>query len=197
VHAAPATFSHQGWIAARDLTVVAPGLPEAEVMPNGTIAVTLLRAVGYLARFDLASRPLPAGPEMPVPGAQLHTTLTARLALLEGCDPAGARDVELGLRATIGGAASLLAGASLLELRPSGLLLSALKPAARGPGFVVRVLNPTDAALGAELAVGVPFHAVEAVRLDEEPDDWPVASDERTVRFAVPAHALRSVRLTP
>src|SRR4029077_14234228 len=56
VHHAPATFAHQGWVSANGLTVVAPGLPEAEVTAEGTIAITLLRAVGWLARFDLHSR---------------------------------------------------------------------------------------------------------------------------------------------
>src|SRR5207249_3051785 len=70
VHPAPSTFPHQGFVAANGLTVAAPGLPEAEVTPDGIIAVTLVRAVGWLARMDLRSRPRPAGPLMPAPGAQ-------------------------------------------------------------------------------------------------------------------------------
>jgi hypothetical protein len=44
VHPAPRTFPHQGWVSANGLTVVAPGLPEAEVTEDGTIAITLVRA---------------------------------------------------------------------------------------------------------------------------------------------------------
>ncbi|HKJ25525.1 MAG TPA: hypothetical protein VKB65_11920, partial [Myxococcota bacterium] len=38
IHPAPATFPSQGWVHAGGLTVVAPGLNEAEVEPDGTIA---------------------------------------------------------------------------------------------------------------------------------------------------------------
>ena len=122
VHPAPTTFAHQGWVSANGLTVVAPGLPEAEVTPDGRIAITLLRAVGWLARFDLRSRPIPAGPPMEVPGAQMLGALEARLSLLAGGDPGAARAAELGLRGVIGGAEPLLAdGVALLALEPGAL----------------------------------------------------------------------------
>ena len=70
MHPAPATFPHQGFVCANGLTVAAPGLPEAEVTPDGITAVTLVRAVGWLARMDLRSRPRPDGPLIAVPGAQ-------------------------------------------------------------------------------------------------------------------------------
>src|SRR5262249_19824276 len=41
VQSAPATFAHQGWVSANGLTVVAPGLPEAEVSTSGVITITL------------------------------------------------------------------------------------------------------------------------------------------------------------
>src|SRR5262249_37060729 len=92
VHPPPRTFPHQGWIAANELTVVAPGLPEAEVTPNGTILVTLVRAVGSIARYDLTTRPVPAGPPMSIPGAQAIGALDAELSLLGGVDPVAAWD---------------------------------------------------------------------------------------------------------
>jgi alpha-mannosidase len=133
---------------------------------------------------------------MPVPAAQLHTTLQARLALFAGCDPVAARDTELGLRASFGGDPTPLAGGrALLTLVPHGLVLSALKPAARGDGIVARVLNPTDVPLDAELVFGIPVRAVAPVRLDEEPDSWPVTAGDGRARFTVPPHALRSLHL--
>ncbi len=196
VHPAPDTFAHQGWVHAGGLTVVAPGLPEAEVTADGTIAVTLLRAVGWLARFDLRSRPVPAGPMMPVPGAQCPGVLEARLSLLAGCDPAAARDAELGLRGLLAGPAPLLApGVALLSLSPPDLLLSACKPAESGDGLVVRVLNPTDAPRTAVLRLGFPVRAATAVRLDEEAAADDVAAGADVVRFDVPPRALRSVLL--
>ncbi|NNL65870.1 MAG: hypothetical protein HKP30_06495, partial [Myxococcales bacterium] len=62
IHPAPATFACQGFVHAGGLSVVAPGLNEAEVTPDGTIAFTALRCVGDLSRHDLRTRPGPAGP---------------------------------------------------------------------------------------------------------------------------------------
>lgn len=198
VHPAPTTFPHHGWVAAGGLTVVAPGLPEAEVTPDGTIAITLLRSVGWLSRFDLPSRPIPAGPEMPTPGAQLHGRHEASISLLAGIDPAAARAAMLGLHGAIVGAGPLLpAGLSLVTISPPSVLMSALKPAARGDGIVLRLLNPTDDTIDAVVQLGVPVASARAVRIDEEPDDWPVHVSDRSLRIGVPAHALRTVMLEP
>jgi len=197
VHRAPPTFPHQGWVHANGLSVVAPGLAEAEVSPDGVIAITLLRAVGWLARYDLRSRPIPAGPPMEIPGAQLLETVEARLALLPGCDPGGARAAELRLRGVFGGALPLVHDDEpLLTLAPAALLVSAVKPAEFAGGIVVRVLNPTDSPLDAELRVGVPVSAAHAVRLDEEPSEDRVELVGNRLRFPVPPHALRSVLLS-
>ena len=196
VHAAPPTFVHHGWVQANGLTVLASGLPEAEVMADGTIVITLLRSVGWLARTDLRSRPQPAGPPMAVPAAQVIGRLEASLALLPDCDAGAIRAAELGLRGVIGGPAPLLAaGRSLLELVPRQLLLSALKPAEDGDGVVVRVLNPSAVLQHAQLRIGVPFTAAAAVRLDEQPAAHALTRSGDTLRFDVPPHALRSVLL--
>lgn len=197
VQPAPRTFPHQGWVSANGLTVVAPGLPEAEISADGIISVTLLRAVGWLARYGLRSRPQPAGPVMPTEGAQQLGALEARLMLLAGADPVAARDAELGLRGVIAGERPLLPpDTPLMALQPNGLQLSALKPAEDGEGFVVRILNPTDTPLEAHLTFGLPIAAVESVRLDEAPDGGAVARDGGAVRFPVPPHGLRSLRIS-
>src|SRR5262249_29949716 len=122
VHPAPATFPHQGGIAANGLLVGAPGLPEAEVTPDGTIAVTVLRAVGWLSRGDLRTRPVQAGPGMPAPGAQCRGTTSARLFVAPAGDSTIARDAELGFRAVAAGDGPLLdPDVSALELAPRDL----------------------------------------------------------------------------
>jgi hypothetical protein len=198
VHRAPRTFVHQGWIAVNGLTVAAPGLPEAEVRPDGAIAVTLVRAVGWLARYDLRSRPVIAGPEMEAPAAQCSGRLVARVALLGDADPRAAQDAELGLDAVLGGPDPLLPdGASLLAVEPADLVVTAVKRAEDGDGIVVRVMNPTDTTLGARLRPGFAVRGSSMVRLDEAPVDERVSSEHGIVGFEVPAHALRTVRLLP
>ena len=79
-----------------------------------------------------APRPQPAGPPMPVAGAQCSARSRRDSSLLAGLDPAPRRAAELGLRGVIGGDAPLLAaGASLLALEPPASLLSA-RQAGRG-----------------------------------------------------------------
>jgi alpha-mannosidase len=199
IHPAPATFPHQGFVSANGLTVAAPGLPEAEVTPEGVIAVTVVRAVGWLARFDLRSRPQLAGPSVPTPGAQCLQTVDARLALLPGLDTRAARDAELGLWAVIAGDAPLLPpGRSLLAVEPRDVLVSALLPAEEGSGMVLRLLNPTDAARAARVTLGFPVVRALAVRLDETPGaDPPLTLRGPTLELQLPPHALRSVLLTP
>jgi len=192
-HPAPTTFPHQGWVAANGLLVGAPGLPEAAVTPDGTIAVTVLRAVGWLSGMDLHTRPIPAGPGMPAPGAQCRGRLVARLVLARDTDPSVAHDAELGLRAVPAGDAPLVeAGVALLELAPRALVLSALKPALAGDGVIVRVLNPTHETLEANLRFPVPPTSVRMVRLDETPTAESARVSDESVVFVVPPHALRS-----
>lgn len=55
---------------ARGLAIINKGLPSVEVTEDGTIALTLLRSVGWLSRDDLWVRRIAAGPLVPTPGAQ-------------------------------------------------------------------------------------------------------------------------------
>ena len=65
------------------LALVHDGLLEYEVTGEGTeLALTLLRSVGYLSRSELALRPNPAGPTVPVEGAQLPGPQRADYAVL-------------------------------------------------------------------------------------------------------------------
>jgi alpha-mannosidase len=199
----PSTFPQQGWVHNNGLTIVAPGLPEAEVSPGGTVYITVVRAVGWLSRLDLRSRPEPAGPGLRAPGAQCLGCTEARLALTFGSVPqVDAWDAELGLRAVPAGDDPILApGDSTLALDGAGVMLTALKPAERGDGIVARVLNPTDAPARATLRLKLPVGRAVPVRLDEEPTGPRQPSAEtveaNVVRLSVPPHALRSVRVDP
>jgi mannosylglycerate hydrolase len=196
VHPAPSTFVQQGFVHANDLTIVAPGLPEAEVTPDGVIAITVVRAVGWLARMDLTTRPQPAGPVVETPGAQCQGDIEAHLALFVGHDPRAARDAELGLRAVPAGDTPLVPpDHTLLLIEPREVALSALKPAEDGAGSILRVLNPTDAAVDARIQLGLRVSGVGAVRLDEAPANGSVVVDGDRVAIIIPAHTLRSLRV--
>ena len=191
VHPAPRTFVHHGWIAAGGVVVGAPGLPEAEITDDAVL-VTLVRSVGMLSRLELRTRPLPAGPEMPAPGAQCIGPLDATITIA-----ADTRDVtaaEIGLWGVLADEDPILRDReSLLRLDGARSVLSACKPAERGDGIVVRVLNPTDDPDVATLHFGVDVRDATAVQLDETPTGDEVDHDGRVVRLPVPPHTLRSV----
>jgi len=194
----PATFAHQGFVHANGLSVVAPGLPEAEVTSGepGKIAITLLRCVGSLSRLDLRSRPGPAGPATDTPGAQCLGSMRARLSLFEGLDPSFAREAEVGFRGILCGDEPLAAESTpFLELEPAGLLLSAFKPAEDGGSVVVRILNPTENSIEASVTFGFPFESFESLRLDESPLAFEILRDGQTLKFLVEPHALRTIRV--
>ena len=66
----------------RGLAILNRGLPSVEVTENGTIALTLLRAVGWLSRDDLWVPAIAAGPLVPTPGAQCLGTYRYEYAIL-------------------------------------------------------------------------------------------------------------------
>ncbi len=196
VHPAPRTFPHQGWISVNGLHLVAPGLPEAEVSPEGMLALTLLRAVGWLSRPDLRTRSGPAGPVNETPEAQCLATVEVRLSLLPEGSPSAARDVELGLRAVWAGEEELLPeGRPMLELDPASLLLTSFKPAREDGCAVLRVLNPSEENVTARLRLGVQVSALQSLRLDEEPEDFPLSQDANEWRFELGPKQLRTLLL--
>jgi mannosylglycerate hydrolase len=68
------TYPMQSYVSAGDgkngATVTTRGLHEYEVKKDGTIAITLLRCVGWLSREDLTTREATAGPIIQTPDAQ-------------------------------------------------------------------------------------------------------------------------------
>ncbi len=79
------TFPCRRFVSAGGLTVVHEGLLEYELVDDRrTLALTLLRCVGVLSGSDLAYRPQPAGPPLPVEGAQMQGRHVLRYAVALG-----------------------------------------------------------------------------------------------------------------
>jgi mannosylglycerate hydrolase len=167
----PQLTSHtSGFVAAGDLAVFARGLPEYQVVPTATgadIALTLLRCVGWLSRDDLSTRPGGAGPTLATPEAQcpgIHTFDYA-IAIAPGADLG---DIAL-LRASADFRTPLSVGAAGARTRglvsvAGDVLVTALKRADDGDGFVLRLFAP--APTGVSVAAD---GQLTRVRLDESP----------------------------
>ncbi|MCH7790594.1 MAG: hypothetical protein IH940_14305 [Acidobacteria bacterium] len=184
-------------MSANGLTIVAPGLPEGEVRPDGDVLLTLVRSVGWLSRNDLASRPIPAGPEMVAPGAQTLGVFGTEIFLTVDDDAEKIRHAGAALRGVLGGPDPLLySGRSMLELEGDGLVISALKPSEHGEGIVVRVLNVTTKASIGRLRVGFDCETASLCRLDEtNPSPLELIANE--LEFNAPAHGLVTIALRP
>lgn len=79
------TFPSRRFVAAGGLTIAHEGLLEYELVDGGAaLALTLLRANGWLSRGPMASRPEPAGPVVPLEGPQLQGHLELRYAVQVG-----------------------------------------------------------------------------------------------------------------
>jgi alpha-mannosidase len=156
----PVTFPQHGWMdmadeQGRGLAVLSQGIYEFAVLntPRREIALTLLRAVGFLgARRDAMTIIQGAGPGFPTPEAQLLRQLTYRLALrphrgawhqdevwrdaMEFQTPPRAVTVEPH-------SGSRSADGSWLQVEGRNAVLSAVKRAEEEDALVVRVYNPS------------------------------------------------------
>jgi alpha-mannosidase len=144
---------------------------------RGELALTLLRAVGWLSRSDLALRPGDAGPALPTPGAQVPGPHHLEFALrfhpadepgwiaeaLRFANPA----LALAGRAAAPADAPLGDGARLLELDDPAVLLSALEPLAEG-GARVRLWNASGEARRVQVRVPAAPGPLGAVDLRDE-----------------------------
>ncbi|MBK5221764.1 MAG: alpha-mannosidase [Acidimicrobiia bacterium] len=147
------TFPSRRFVQAGGLTVAHEGLLEYELVAiDGegeaarahTLALTLLRCTGWLSRPPMTYRPLPAGPVVETPGAQMLGNHSLRWAVaVADVDPFAMADdafVPL-LVSTAAGGGTLPASAQLLDVH--GAQVSAVLGGAERAR--VRVFNPTSA----------------------------------------------------
>lgn len=159
-----------------------PGLHEVERASDGAILLTLFRAVGFMSRGDLSTRPGHAGYHVATPDAQGLGRLRFRYALAVG--PDAVRTIAPGL---VGAYAVALergepADRPLLAIEPAGVRLSICKRADDGDALVIRLVGPPDAAATARLRFFRPLGRAWLSDLDER--DGPalaVAGDELVV----------------
>jgi mannosylglycerate hydrolase len=66
------TFPAHGFVEAGGVAVLLEHVLEYEVVDGRELALTLLRSIGSISRNDNPYREDPAGPEVPIPAAQMH-----------------------------------------------------------------------------------------------------------------------------
>lgn len=163
------TYPSRRWVDASDgsagVAVFHRGTPEYELVDDGsTLAITLLRCVGWLSRQGMNYRAGPAGPKLETPGAQLRGAHRLELAVYPHAGDWRSGDVHAvaesfayplraaGVRAQ-GGPLALEGGA--LTIEPRSVQLSALRR--EDERTLVRVYNASDEPVEAMLKLGGPL----------------------------------------
>jgi len=188
---------------ARAFTVLADGLPEYEIGPDGAVRVTLLRAFGQMSREDMPERPGHAGWPTPTPEAQCLGPFRARLGLCP--HPAGALDdlgeVERAAERFHAPPWSAMRRSLLASPRPvrgpelagDGLVFSAMKPAEAGRGLVLRCYNALPRATSGEWRLPWRIGTAHLARLDETPQAPAEVLPGGRVRFHAPPRAVVTI----
>jgi len=137
----------------KGVAVLNKGLPEYEVSPQGTIYLTLLRAVGALSRNGLETREGHAGPALETPGAQCQRGYKFEYSIIlfngklkdssvfkksrEFNSPVFGLGVDMG--------SDTVGSISLLEVEPEDVFVSAIKQSETGESLVLRLFNSVNA----------------------------------------------------
>jgi 2-O-(6-phospho-alpha-D-mannosyl)-D-glycerate hydrolase len=188
----------------RGLVLLAPGFFEYELDARGSLAVTLLRAVGSLSRDDLPTRPGHAGWPVATPGAQclgterlqLAIAPITRAALDDGTTVPGLwEDAFLPVQAIWLRQSTPLSIQQLdLRLEGEGLVFSALKPAEDGRAMVLRCYNATARPTAGAWHFGVPVTTAHRARADERQlHDIRLGEGGRSVPFHAAPHEIVTI----
>jgi hypothetical protein len=178
------TYPQKAFVSVDDgvagLTIANRGLPEYEALDAAdgvTIAVTLLRCVGWLSRADLSSRRGGAGPQLRTPGAQMHGRHTFDYSIIPHTGDwaaAGAHVVAvqhqrpMQARWNRRGLGHIDYEGSLVKVESPAFAVSAIKRAEDGDGVVVRLYNTLDAPAETQLDVPLAAGRVSRINLNEE-----------------------------
>ena len=183
------------------------GLPEYRVIPGrNTIALTLFRAVGSIARNDLVSRIGDAGPAIATPGAQCLRDMSFHYAF---CPYSGSWE-SAGLNTladsfntgTLVWRTGLHNGALPLSKQffrvkdeKNVVSLSCLKRSEDGAGIILRLYNNTRKPAAAEINAAPEIKAAELTTLDEKKSAVLDLVSGHSVRVEVGAKKIVTLKL--
>jgi alpha-mannosidase len=224
VEDAPTTFPQQDWIdlsdGERGLCIIAQGLPEYEIFDTDRheVAITLLRAVGYLgAGFEMRTAAVGAGPHIATPDAEIQRKLTFFLSILPHSgrwdqaevwrqalafnNPPRAYTTGLEKNRSVRTPGTQPACRSFLSVTGRNVVLNSIKKSEEGEALILRLYNPSEEMT--EATIQLPFIPVGVLLtgLDENPRPLsdtiasPVCDGSGVVRAAVPPRKVITLRV--
>jgi 2-O-(6-phospho-alpha-D-mannosyl)-D-glycerate hydrolase len=162
---------------ARGCTVLSDGLAEYEWRDDGSVAVTLVRAVGELSKSDLPERPGHAGWPVPTPRAQCHGPFATNLAFMfhgprdsatiDSIERAADDFLSPMVGTTLRSALETPPDVAGPELVGAGLAFSTIKESEDGRWTVLRCVNLTDEPIAGAWRLPFAVSEAHASRLDE------------------------------
>ena len=187
------------------LMIANRGLPEVEALraPDGSteIAVTLLRCVGWLSRDDFPARKGHAGPAIATPGAQMIGRYTYAYSIIphdggwqNAFREAYAFDAPLQAMAAAVHSGELPATAAIVRVTPEAFVISALKAAQVGSGWIVRGYNIGSEAINVTLTPWRRFAQSARVTLAEEVEAELAPAADGSVTFDVRGHEIVAIK---
>ncbi|MBS3795990.1 MAG: hypothetical protein KGY80_13885, partial [Candidatus Thorarchaeota archaeon] len=189
----------------RGLTVATKGLLEFEILKEqgGTVALTLLRCVGWLSRIGMKTRSDTAGPVMRTPGAQcpgLHefefSIIPHEGDWLEANVQTEVENYLLPVVAEYGAPVDTAQNEerpSFVKVYPEPVKISAIKKAEDDNGLIVRVWNCGSEKRSSTLEFGFPIIEAKTVNLAEEMNGGRIEVENGTMfHFDIPAKRIRT-----
>jgi mannosylglycerate hydrolase len=179
------TYPQKAFVSVDDgafgLTIANRGLPEYELLdePGGaTIALTLLRCVGWLSRSDIATRRGGAGPQLRTPGAQMSGRNVLDYSIIPHAGDWSASGSHvlamqfvrpMRARWNRHGLGHIDARGQLLDVESPAFPVTAIKRAEDGDGVIVRLYNISDSEAGTTVDLRPVTGPVQMTNLHEEP----------------------------
>jgi len=191
----------------RGLTIINQGLPEYEVKDDTsrTIAITLLRCVGFLSRGDLLTRKNYAGSPIPTPEAQCKGKHIFKYAILPHSgtwqeakvyQSAHGFNVPLQAVQTDSHPGTLSTRNSFLTITPGNLVLSAIKQAEDGTGIIIRFYNTTEEPVSGTLEFFRPLKKGWKTNLNEEESEELKIIEDRKVTLPVKSFEVITMKIS-
>jgi len=190
----------------KGLVVFNKGLPEYEARSDGTIALTLLRCIGWLSQDDLSFRDKLAGPKLPVPDAQCIGRHTFEYALLTQpgswkATPVYREENQYSIPVKFleipRQKGPLPTSMSFVTVRPDGLMVSAIKKAYKDNDLVIRLFNPTRVYLDGQVGIFPGINQAWLTDMNEGKKELLSVNSDGTISIKVKPKKIITIRISP
>ncbi|MDY6935472.1 MAG: glycoside hydrolase family 38 C-terminal domain-containing protein [Spirochaetota bacterium] len=190
----------------KGLVILNKGLPEYEAKTNGTIALTLLRSVGWLSQDDLSTREGSAGPIVPVPDAQCIGKHTFDYAILPQAGSWNATpiyrqenqyNIDIKFMEVACQKGELPTNLSFVIIQPDELMVSAIKKSYSEDNFIIRLFNPTNKLMKGSLALYPGIKEAWLANLNEEKKGKISPQSDGSILIELGPKKISTINITP